>query len=147
MQVLSHPPYQSTQKFYNQKLFTLQKENKHLTKIQYFYHPPTICLQKSISARHPTDLPIAAKQYENQRQTEITRFLQFASAKKETKQLHVTKNNGDLPLSVISLLCNSAPHLADLDIAANRRKTKDRPSSFHFCHFSITKKQQNVIFL
>ena len=74
-------------------------------------------------------------------------FSNFHPQENETKQLHVIKNKGDLPLSVISLLCNSAPHVADLDIAANRRKTKDRPSSFHFCHFSITQKQQNVILL
>ena len=73
-------------------------------------------------------------------------FSNLHPQKNETKQLHVTKNKGDLPVSVISLLCNSAPHLADLGIAANRRKTKDRPRSFHFCHFGITKKQQNGVF-
>ena len=38
-----HLPYQYTQTVYNEKLFTLQKQNEHRTKTQLFYHPPYIC--------------------------------------------------------------------------------------------------------
>ena len=40
-----HPPYQCTQTVYSEKLFILQKQNKHRTKTQLFYHPPYICTQ------------------------------------------------------------------------------------------------------
>ena len=72
----SHIRYTNPPKNFTMRCFLLYKKKTNTKQKKNFSTiRQIICIQKSISARHLTDLRIAAKQYENQRPTEITRFL------------------------------------------------------------------------